>query len=173
MVTFPIYYNLTKKPEGKESMSKKQNRRTRKFLDQEKKRTRRIYTYSVLVIGVLVLAGYLLIQAFSSPKLQPVSDRVIDIEAKMGGFNMQVIRVKTGEPITIRLTSLDNQFHTDGGGQHQWAVDEFNVSVIAQPKSSSMVTFVPTTPGTYTFYCDICCGGRANPAMQGTLIVEA
>ena len=86
---------------------------------------------------------------------------------------MQVIRVKTGESITIRLTSLDNQFHADGGGQHQWAVDEFNVSVIAQPKSSSMVTFVPTTPGTYTFYSDICCGGRANPAMQGTLIVEA
>ena len=25
----------------------------------------------------------------------------------------------------------------------------------------------------YTFYCDICCGGRANPSMQGTLIVEA
>ena len=158
---------------SKKEVKKKQNRRTRKFLDQEKKRKRRIYTYSVLVIGVLVLASYLLIQAFSSPKLQPVSGRVIDIDATMGGFSKQVIKVKTGEPITIRLTSLDNQFHTDGGGQHQWAVHEFNVSVIAQPKSSNMVSFIPTTSGTYTFYCDICCGGRANPAMQGTLIVEA
>lgn len=153
--------------------SKKQSRRAKKFFEAQKKRKRRLYTYSVLVIGVLFIAGYLLIQAFSPPKLQAVSDKVIDIEATMGGFSKQVIRVKSGEPITIRLTSLDNQYHTDGGGQHQWAVDEFKVSVIAQPKSSNMVTFVPTTPGTYTFYCDICCGGRANPAMQGSLIVEA
>ncbi|OUC09382.1 cytochrome C oxidase subunit II, partial [Litorilinea aerophila] len=76
-------------------------------------------------------------------------------------------------PVTIRLRSLDNQYHTDGGGQHQWAVDELNVSVIAPPLGSNTITFTPTEPGEYQFYCDICCGGRANPNMQGTLIVEA
>lgn len=91
----------------------------------------------------------------------------------MGGFNTNEIRVKVGQPITVRLTSQDNSHHTDGGGQHQWAVDEFGASVIAPPLGSNSVTFTPDKVGTYTFYCDICCGGRANPTMQGTLIVEA
>lgn len=157
----------------KDNEKNKPSRRKRKFLHKQKQRTRRIYTYSVLVAGVLLLAGYLLIKAFTPPQLEPVSGDVIDIAANMGGFDKPAIEVKAGEPVTIRLTSLDNQFHVDGGGQHQWAVDEFAVSVIAQPKSSNTVTFVPDTPGIYTFYCDICCGGRANPSMQGTLIVKA
>ena len=43
----------------------------------------------------------------------------------------------------------------------------------AQPESSNYATFTPDAPGEYTFYCDICCGGRANPTMNGKLIVEA
>jgi heme/copper-type cytochrome/quinol oxidase subunit 2 len=160
---------MSKKEDGKN----KANRREKRFMNKQKQRKRRIYTYSFVVIGVLFLAGYLIIKAFTPPQLEPVSDNIIEVAANMGGFDKPIIKVKAGEPVTIRLTSLDNQFHTDGGGQHQWAVDEFDVSVIAQPKSSNMVTFVPDTPGTYTFYCDICCGGRANPSMQGTLIVES
>jgi heme/copper-type cytochrome/quinol oxidase subunit 2 len=90
----------------------------------------------------------------------------------MGGFSQSEIRVKAGEPITIRLTSLDNRYHTDGGGQHQLAVDELDLDVIAPPLGSSWVTFMPDEPGVYPFYCDICCGGRANPTMQGRLVVE-
>ena len=75
--------------------------------------------------------------------------------------------------MTVRLTSLDNEHHTDGGGKHQWAVDELGVDIVAQPESSNIMTFAPEKPGTYTFYCDIRCGGKANPTMNGQLIVEA
>jgi plastocyanin len=146
-------------------------RKARKRARQRQKRNRTI-TFAVIVIGVLGLSGYLLSTAFSRPALEPADD-VIDIAADMAGFDRQEIRVKVGEPVTLRLTSLDNQFHTDGGGKHQWAVEEFDVSVIAQPLSVNTVTFTPDQPGTYTYYCDICCGGRANPSMQGTLVVEA
>jgi len=90
----------------------------------------------------------------------------------MSGFSADVIRVRAGEEVTIRLTSLDNQYHTDGGGQHQWAVDELGLNVIAPARGSETLSFTPDQLGVYTFYCDICCGGRANPTMQGTLIVE-
>ncbi|MBI3460116.1 cupredoxin domain-containing protein, partial [Candidatus Acetothermia bacterium] len=40
-------------------------------------------------------------------------------------------------------------------------------------KSTAEATFTPTKPGTYEFYCNICCGGKANPSMQGKLIVES
>ena len=90
----------------------------------------------------------------------------------MGGFNLKEIKVKVGEPVTVRLRSLDKPYHTDGGGKHQWAVDDFNVSIIAPSEGTSTATFTPTKAGTYVFYCDICCGGRANPSMNGKLIVE-
>lgn len=132
----------------------------------------RALTFAVIVVMVLGTAGYLLVSAFSSKTPAPAAN-TIDISASMGGFNTNEIRVKVGQPITVRLTSQDNSHHTDGGGQHQWAVDEFGASVIAPPLGSNSVTFTPDKVGTYTFYCDICCGGRANPTMQGTLIVEA
>lgn len=136
---------------------------------------RRIRATAFVVIGLLVLslAGYLLASAFSQPALPPLAGNVIDVSANMSGFDMQEIRLKVGQAVTVRLTSQDNSHHTDGGGQHQWAVDELGVSIIAPPEGSSYATFTPDTPGAYTFYCDICCGGRANPTMQGTLIVEA
>lgn len=151
---------------------KNQTRKARRLARQRQKRNRKV-AFILVVASVLGLAGYLLVSAFSRPALEPVAGNVVDIAADMAGFDRREIRVKAGETVTIRLTSLDNQFHTDGGGKHQWAVDELNVSVIAPPKETKAVTFTPDQSGTYTFYCDICCGGRANPTMQGTLIVEA
>jgi cytochrome c oxidase subunit II len=127
-----------------------------------------------LLIASLVLAGagFLLVNAFS-PKTPTATVGVIDLRADMSGFDKKEVRVKVGEPVTIRLTSLDNSHHTDGGGKHQWAVDDFRASVVAPPEGSDTVTFTPDKPGEFTYYCDICCGGRANPTMQGRLVVEA
>ena len=138
-----------------------------------KKQRMRSAVFAVLVIGVLGLAGYYLKSAFFRPPPEPMAGNVIDVEASMSGFSMKEIRVKIGDPVTIRLTSLDTSAHTDGGGKHQWAVDELGVEVIAQPESSNTVTFTPDKAGTYTFYCDICCGGKANPTMNGQIVVEA
>lgn len=151
---------------------KNSSRRVRQERQQRRKRNRAL-AFLVIVVAVLGTAGYLLVAAFSTPAAEPAAANVVDVAADMAGFDQREIRVKVGEPVTIRLTSLDNKFHTDGGGKHQWAVDELEVSVIAPPKGASSVTFTPDTPGTYNYYCDICCGGRANPTMQGTLIVEA
>ena len=128
--------------------------------------------FGVVVVAVLGLAGFYLVKAFFRPAPEPMAGNVIDVEASMSGFDQKEIRVKVGQPVTLRLTSLDNSHHTDGGGKHQWAVEELGVDVIAQPESSNYVTFTPEKTGTFTFYCDICCGGKANPTMNGQLIVE-
>ncbi len=142
-------------------------------VEQAHRRLVGIVAYAAVLVLVLSVASALLVRAFRPPALAPVAGNVIDVAANMGGFDKPEIRLKAGEPVTVRLTSLDNQHHTDGGGQHQWAVDELGVNVIAQPLSSNSVTFTPQEPGEYTFYCDICCGGRANPTMSGKLVVEA
>lgn len=149
----------------------KTSRMTRKQARQRQRKIRKTI-FTVLVVGVLGLAGYFLVSAFFRPPPPAMAGNVIDIASDMNGFDMTEIRIKVGQPVTIRLTSLDNQYHTDGGGKHQWAVDELGLNVIVQPEGSDYVTFTPDKPGTYTFYCDICCGGRASPTMNGTLIVE-
>ena len=138
---------------------------------QRQEQTRKL-TFGLIVIGVLGIAGYLLVGAFFKPGPPPMAGNVIDVEAAMDGFDQYEIRVKVGEPVTIRLTSLDNTHHTDGGGKHQWAVDELGVDIIAPALGSNYATFTPQEAGTYTFYCDICCGGRANPTMNGSFIAE-
>lgn len=129
--------------------------------------------FAVIALSVLGLAGSYLKEAFFRPPPPAMAGNVIDVEAAMSGFDITEIHIKVGEPVTIRLTSLDNSHHTDGGGQHQWAVDELGVNVIAQPESYNTITFTPDKVGTFTFYCDICCGGRANPTMNGRLVVDA
>jgi cytochrome c oxidase subunit 2 len=150
---------------------KKSSRVTRKEA-LRRQRSIRSAVFALIVIGVLGLAGYYLKSAFFRPAPAPMAGNVIDMEASMSGFDKQEIRVKLGQPVTIRLTSIDSSHHTDGGGKHQWAVDELGVDVIAQPESSNYVTFTPDKAGSFTFYCDICCGGKANPTMNGQIIVE-
>ena len=137
-------------------------------------RTKRIRSviFITVVIAVLGLSGYFLKEAFFRSPPPVMAGNVIDVNADMSGFDKKELQVNVGEPVTIRLTSLDNSHHTDGGGKHQLAVDELDLNIIAQPESSNYVTFTPDKPGTYTFYCDICCGGRANTTMNGTLIVQ-
>lgn len=147
------------------------SRMIRKHIRQRQRRIRKAI-FAVLIVGVLGLAGYFLVSAFFRPPPPAMAGNVIDIAAGMDGFDKTEIHVIVGEPVTIRLTSLDNSYHTDGGGKHQLAVDELGLNVIVQPESSDYVTFTPNKPGTFVFYCDICCGGRANPTMNGTLIVE-
>ncbi|HXV42016.1 MAG TPA: cupredoxin domain-containing protein [Anaerolineae bacterium] len=150
----------------------KTNQRKKRMIHWTQPKKLRILTFGVIVLLVLGTAGYLLATAFSS-KTPPPAANTIDVSADMGGFSEDEIRVKAGKPVKVRLTSLDNSHHTDGGGQHQWAVDELGVSIVAPPLGNNWATFTPDKPGVYTFYCDICCGGRANPSMQGKLVVEA
>ena len=140
--------------------------------EQGRKRRLRSGAYGALVLAVLATT-FVLLQKDLFPTPPPsMAGNVIDIAADMGGFSMSEVFVRAGVPVTIRLTSLDNEHHTDGGGKHQWVVDELGVNIIAPSLGSSYATFTPDSPGRYTFYCDICCGGRANPSMNGTLVVE-
>ena len=150
------------------------NKQTREENRRARQRRRRMRATAFTVVSVLVLgtATYLLVKAFWKPELPLMAGNVIDIAADMGGFDRKTVRVRAGEPVTVRLTSLDNSHHTDGGGRHQWAVEELGVDIVAPPLGSSYRTFTPDKPGTYTFYCDICCGGRANPTMSGRLVVS-
>lgn len=87
--------------------------------------------FAVIVISVLGLPGYYLKSAFFRPAPPTMSGNVIDVQADMSGFDQNEIRIKIGQPVTVRLISLDNFYHTDGGGKHQWAGNR--VSTLSAP----------------------------------------
>lgn len=140
-------------------------------MTQNPDRTSRPLVFLLLLMAVGGLTAYF-IGPWSAVDRPDPDAGVIDVAIDMKGFDSPEIRVRAGEPVTIRLTSLDGPFHLDGGGKHQLAIDEFGVNIIAPARDTASATFTPTEPGTYEFYCGICCGGRANPSMIGTLVVE-
>ena len=97
------------------------NKQQQQALAARRARQKRVRAIAFGLITVIVLgvSVSLLVSAFSS-KTPPPAANTIDIAADMGGFNMQEVRVKAGQPVTVRLTSLDGPHHTDGGGKHQW-----------------------------------------------------
>jgi len=156
------------------SLTKRRERERSAARSRQINKYGRVIIFFGIIVGVAFAAFYFLAPLFA-PKESGIAQsgnvKVVNMQAAMDGFDIQEIRAKVGETVRVNLRSLDNEHHTDGGGKHQFAIDELGVNIIANPLSVSSGTFVPTKAGTYMFFCDICCGGKANPTMNGKLIV--
>lgn len=98
----------------------------------------------------------------------------VQVHASMGGFDPPSLTVKAGQTVRVELSSMDTSMHSDGGGWHQFAIDALDIDWKVGPLSSRVFELTaPATAGTYSWYCDICCGGKENPSMQGELRVTA
>jgi cytochrome c oxidase subunit 2 len=137
----------------------------------------RLTAFAVIALAVIALAvGGLAIGLVVSRLQGPGETDVtaIQVQASMGGFDPSAITVKAGQPVKIELSSMDNSMHSDGGGWHQLAIDALGIDWKVGPLSTKVFTFTaPGVAGTYAWYCDVCCGGKANPTMQGQLTVTA
>ncbi len=139
------------------------------------KMNKRFLLLLIVGVGVVLVAGYLLLpalnlRAYGSPERG--QGKIVNIQIAMDGFDLKEIHIAVGQKLTVNLSSLDNEHHADGGGKHQFAIPELGINIIAGPLSSASATFTPTRPGTYLYYCDICCGGKSNPTMTGKLVVD-
>ena len=130
-----------------------------------------IVAFGAIAAAVLGLAGYFLWPAVRPTG--PVAPGVVVVQMTMEGFSPPRIEARAGQPITLRLVNKDSPFHTDGGGWHQFAIDELRLDVNVPPETNMEYTFTPGLSGDYQFYCSVCCGGKENPYMLGTLAVVA
>lgn len=125
----------------------------------------RLTAFAVIALVVIGAAAWLL----RSPTATVQAEQ--DVMVTMGGFEPGDIRIAADKATTIRLVNPDSSMHTDGGGVHQLAIPDLGIDVKVQPESDALVAIPATASGRYAFYCDVCCGGKENPMMQGTLIV--
>lgn len=94
------------------------------------------------------------------------------IEISMSGFSPNELKLKEGKEYEFKLVNLDNSHHSDGGGWHQFASDELDFDYKIAPESTQSIKLKVDKKGEYVFYCDVCCGGKENPSMQGKIIVD-
>jgi len=126
---------------------------------------------ATVVVGLGALLVIRPVLAVRTPTPTSAGGEVRQVVATMAGFAPQVIRVPAGKPFAVRLVNPDSQFHTDGGGWHQFRVERLSVDLRVPPQSERSQAFAALTPGQYEFYCDICCGGKENPTMRGVIEV--
>ena len=113
----------------------------------------------------LVLACVAVLSApFADLQLQAQNNvRVIEITAKRFEFTPNVINLKRGEPVILRVKSADV---THGFFSRQLKIDE-----LIEPGKTVDVKITPATAGIFTLICDHFCGsGHAN--MKMSIIVE-
>ncbi|MFV2034584.1 MAG: cupredoxin domain-containing protein [Halocynthiibacter sp.] len=138
----------------------------------QKPSRRNVLSFGLIAAGAIGGAGYFLWPVLrQSTVVTPASTVAITIS--MSGFSPKVVTGSVGQEIRVQLINKDNSLHSDGGGWHQFAVDELGLDYKVAPLSESLISFTVDKPGTYDFYCGICCGGKANPYMHGQLVVEA
>ena len=89
--------------------------------------------------------------------------REIEITAKQFEFNPNPIRVKLGENIRLKITSIDVA--------HGFSLPEFGINEVLNPGQITTVEFQATKKGTFGFLCSVVCGA-GHTEMRGQLIVE-
>ncbi len=136
------------------ALARKRERQERAARSRQIQRFARAGIFFAIVVAV-IFAAYTFLAPVFAPKESGITAsgnaRVVNIQAAMDGFDITEIRARVGETVRVNLRSLDNEHHTDGGGQHQFAIDEFGVNIVTQPLSVASGTFVVSKAGTYTF----------------------
>lgn len=88
----------------------------------------------------------------------------VRIGAKKFEFYPSEVTVKLGQPVVLVLTSEDRI--------HGFKMPELGLRTDIVPGQETRVMLTPQKAGSFTFFCDIFCGG-GHEDMDGTLIVEA
>jgi cytochrome c oxidase subunit 2 len=92
-----------------------------------------------------------------------VNPKVIEITAKKFEFTPNVITLKKGEPVILRLTSTDRI--------HGFMSRALKVDTDIFPGKSMDIAVTPATAGTFMVICDHYCGtGHGNMKMKVTVV---
>jgi len=112
------------------------------------------------------------------------AENQLTLKARDIAYDQTKLEVTVGRPVTLRFINdgvLAHDFsiatigvtnvHDSNAGEHGGhAGAKGDLHTSAEPGSRSTLTFTPTTPGTYDFYCTV--PGHKEAGMIGQLIVK-
>ncbi len=127
----------------------------------------------VRVGAFLALSLTVALAAFLVWPRTPSASAAQQVQVDMAGFHPSTITATAGQPMQLQIVNPDSSMHSDGGGWHELAIPELGIDAKVGPRSDKTIDILAAAPGEYAFYCDVCCGGKDNPSMQGVLKVTA
>ena len=89
-------------------------------------------------------------------------ERTFRIDARQFAYSPSELKVNAGDKVTIELVSRDVV--------HSLYVDDYNVSVEADPGQTASMSFIANKAGSFRFRCNVTCGAM-HPFMIGKLTV--
>jgi len=95
------------------------------------------------------------------PPMAPQA-RTYRIDARQFAYSPSEIKVNAGDTVTLQLVSTDVV--------HGLYIDDYAISVEADPGQTATLTFVANKPGSFRFRCNVTCGAM-HPFMIGKLTV--
>lgn len=122
---------------------------------------------SILTTTALVMLG-----CSSTPQFVPIPEdldrstvraQTVAIEAKRYEFTPEVVRVKAGTLVTLRITAVD--------GVHGFALGSFGIDERIGEGETKVIEFYASKPGEYGFHCSHFCG-MGHFGMTGKVVVE-
>jgi len=114
---------------------------------------------TVIFVIIIVLLVINLKARINARVIDEENVREITIDAKRFEFNPDVIKVKEGERIRLKVNNIDFE--------HGLSIPEFGIEV----HDEEGVEFIADKKGTFEFYCHHYCGS-GHSEMKGVLIVE-
>ena len=96
----------------------------------------------------------------------------ISVQSSMAGFTPSEIRVTAGSTVKMDWWTDDASMHLQNGVHTMIAPDLGLFASLMAESRRTLIWTVPNKPGTYDVWCDSCCGGKDNPQMHGTIVVE-
>jgi len=87
--------------------------------------------------------------------------------AVRSSFTPTSFEVNKGDKVTVYLTNIEQT--TDE--LHGFAINEYNINVVADPGETKVIEFVADKPGVYPYYCTNFCSAL-HQEMQGYLLVR-
>ena len=115
-----------------------------------------------LTLLFLMMAG--LVVAFAPlpvPSIAPQA-RTFEIDARQYAYSPSEFQVNQGDTVTIQLVSTDVV--------HGLYVDDYDISVEADPGQTATLTFIADKAGSFRFRCNVTCGAL-HPFMIGKLTI--
>ena len=91
------------------------------------------------------------------------SPRVVEIKAKKFEYSPKEIHLKKGEPVILRLETLDRK--------HGFKVPELGLEAVVKPGETTDVNVLPEKVGVFHFHCSVFCGS-GHEDMGGVIYVE-
>ncbi len=156
------------------SKKARQNQQRHRRERRSNRRKGRAIWFVLGALAVLSVAAFLAAEPLRSrPAASEPGASVPQVYVSMAGFEPRMLAAQAGQELKVQFVNPDSRFHTDGGGWHQFRIDGVGIDVRIPPSSQPTVTLPALAAGTYEFYCDVCCGGKENPAMRGLLEVKA